>query len=50
LKRPVTASDGRLVAAVIELPQETWFYKMRGNAALVGREKKGFVEWVSSNR
>jgi len=42
------ASDGRIVAAVIEKPQETWFYKLRGNAGLVGAQKQAFVDWIAS--
>jgi hypothetical protein len=42
------ASDGRTVAAIVELPEETWFFKMRGNAKLVASEKQRFLDWVAS--
>jgi len=46
--QPATASDGRIVAAVIPQSAEVWFYKMRGNPVLVGREKEAFVRWVET--
>jgi hypothetical protein len=44
------AKDGRIVAAVVPTDGEMWFYKMRGNVELVGREKEGFLRWVSTAR
>jgi len=42
------ALDGRTLAAVIERPDEVWFYKLRGNPALVGRHKQAFLDWIAS--
>jgi hypothetical protein len=42
------ATDGRTVAAIVERPGETWFFKMRGNAELAGKEKQRFLDWVAS--
>jgi hypothetical protein len=44
------AKDGRIVAVIVPLAREMWFYKMRGNVDLVGREKEGFLRWVASAR
>lgn len=38
--------DGCLVALIVEKPQETWFFKMRGNRELVGTQKEAFFNWV----
>ena len=40
--------DGRLVALIVEKPQETWFFKMRGNSELVEAHKKPFFNWVGT--
>jgi hypothetical protein len=42
--------DGRIVAGIAVDQDKTAFYKMRGNAALVGKEKDNFLKWVSSTR
>jgi hypothetical protein len=39
--------DGRIVAAVVARSQETWIFKMRGNAALVGAHKQAFLDWAA---
>jgi hypothetical protein len=44
------AKDGRIVGVIVPLPNEIWFYKMRGNTALVEREKEGFLRWVATAR
>ena len=44
------AKDGRIVAVIIPRAREMWFYKLRGNAELVAREKEGFLRWVASAR
>ena len=44
------AKDGRIVGAIAADGTGTAFYKMRGNAALVGTEKQNFLKWVSSSR
>lgn len=42
--------DGRILAAIAADPSGTAFYKMRGNAELVGAEKANFLKWVHSSR
>jgi hypothetical protein len=44
------AKDGRIIGAIAADGTGTAFYKMRGNAALVGTEKQNFLNWVSSSR
>ena len=44
------AKDGRIVGAIAADENGTAFYKMRGNAALVGAEKENFLKWVSASR
>jgi hypothetical protein len=44
------AKDGRIIGATAADGTGTAFYKMRGNAALVGTEKQNFLKWVSSSR
>src|SRR5204863_2407354 len=41
--------DGRILAA-IAADEDTLFFKMRGNAALVGAEKDNFLKWIVSMR
>lgn len=40
--------DGRIVGAIVEKDGRAWFYKMRGNAELVGREKEHFLGWIQT--
>jgi hypothetical protein len=42
--------DGHIIAAIASDGDRTEFFKMRGNAALVGAEKANFLKWVSSVR
>ena len=42
--------DGRIIGAVASDETGTAFFKMRGNAALVGAEKENFLKWVSASR
>lgn len=42
--------DGRIVAAIVSDEGRTSFFKMRGNAALVGAEKENFLKWVGAMR
>jgi len=42
--------DGRIIGAIAADGTGTAFYKMRGNATLVGAEKQNFLNWVSSSR
>ena len=44
------AKDGRIVGAIAADVTGTAFYKMRGNAAVVGAEKDNFLKWVSALR
>lgn len=44
------AQDGRIMAVTLERDTEVWFYKMRGNHDVVGREKQAFLDWVASAR
>lgn len=44
------AKDGRIIGAIAADGTGTAFYKMRGNATLVGVEKQNFLNWVSSSR
>ncbi|MFL6520319.1 MAG: hypothetical protein ACJ8NS_08885 [Chthoniobacterales bacterium] len=44
------AKDGRIVGAIASDENGRAFYKMRGNAALVGTEKENFLKWVSASR
>jgi len=44
------AKDGRIVGAIASDEKGTAFYKMRGNAALIGAEKENFLKWVSASR
>ena len=42
------AKDGRIVAGIISGPDGSYFFKMRGNAALAETQKAAFIGWVSS--
>ena len=42
------SKDGKILAALATVKGETWFFKMRGNAALVTAEKAHFLDWVRS--
>src|SRR3954471_22543877 len=42
--------DGRIVGAIAAEENGTSFFKMRGNAALVGAEKENFIKWVRASR
>jgi hypothetical protein len=44
------AKDGRIIGAIASDENGTAFYKMRGNAALIGAEKENFLKWVSASR
>jgi hypothetical protein len=44
------AKDGRIIAAILAKGDETWFFKMRGNADLAAAQKDGFRRWVESVR
>lgn len=40
--------DGRIIAGILPLEEETWFFKMRGAPGLVGREKAAFLRWIAT--
>ena len=42
--------DGRIIGAIAADESGTAFFKMRGNAALVGAEKENFLKWVTTSR
>lgn len=42
--------DGRIIGAMATDESGTAFFKMRGNAALLGAEKENFLKWVSASR
>lgn len=42
--------DGRIIAGIASDERGTAFFKIRGNPALVGAQKAGFLKWVSSLR
>lgn len=42
--------DGRILGAIAAEESGTAFFKMRGNAALVGAEKENFIKWVRDSR
>jgi len=41
------AKDGRIVAGIVPNDGMVFFFKMRGNAELVGAQKDDFVKWMS---
>lgn len=40
--------DGRMLGAIIDHGRDGWFFRMRGNAALIAAQKDAFVSWVKS--
>lgn len=40
--------DGRIVAGIASVDGRTFFFKMRGNAALAEAQKAGFIEWIGT--
>ena len=44
------AKDGRIIAAIVSGDGMTLFFKMRGNAELVGAQKADFIQWVGTVR
>ncbi len=41
-------ADGRIIGAIAERDGRAWFFKMRGNDELLGREKENFIRWIAS--
>ncbi len=42
------AKDGRMIGAIADNADNAWFFKMRGNAALIATEKDNFIKWVQT--
>lgn len=42
------AKDGRIIAGIASVDGRTFFFKMRGNAALAESQKAGFIEWIGT--
>ncbi|MEI8386280.1 MAG: hypothetical protein WCG76_01665 [Verrucomicrobiota bacterium] len=42
------AKDGRIIAGIATTDGQSWFFKMRGNAALAGSQKEGFIQWIGT--
>ena len=40
--------DGRIIAGIVTVAGKSWFFKMRGNAALAESQKAGFIHWIGS--
>lgn len=40
--------NGRVIGAIVEREGRAWFFKMRGNVDLVGKEKENFIRWIAS--
>jgi len=44
------SKDGRIIGAIASDSDKVSFFKMRGNAELIGAEKVNFLKWVSAMR
>lgn len=42
------SKDGRMLGAIADRAGDAWFFKMRGNSALVAAEKAHFLEWITT--
>lgn len=42
------AKDGRIVAGILAGESGTFFFKMRGNAALTAAQKAAFIQWIGT--
>jgi hypothetical protein len=42
--------DGRIIAGIASSDGRTFFFKIRGNANLVGAQKDAFIKWIGSVR
>lgn len=40
------AKDGRILGGIASTSDKTYFFKMRGNAALVEAQKAAFIQWI----
>jgi len=45
---PESGQKIRLVAVVLPMPKETWFYKLMGHEPVVAREKESFLNFIRS--
>ena len=50
LTGPESAGGSRILAVMVPRGDMTWFFKMRGPADLVGREKAAFEAFIGSVR
>jgi hypothetical protein len=50
LTGPESAGASRILAVMVQRDGSTWFFKMRGPADLVGRQKNSFEAFVGSVR
>ncbi len=44
------AKEGRIIAGIVTTEGQSWFCKMRGNAALAESQKEAFIQWIGSLR
>jgi len=44
------SKDGRIVAGIASGDNKTYFFKMRGNAALAESQKEAFIQWIGTVR
>lgn len=44
------AKDGRIIAGIVTTDGKSWFFKMRGNAALAESQKESFIQWIRTVR
>jgi hypothetical protein len=44
------AADQRVLGAIVPAGGETWFFKLTGPAALLGREREAFLGFINSLR
>lgn len=47
-KSPKTGKEVRLLGVIWPQGEQTWFYKMMGDAAVAGREKDAFIKFIQS--
>jgi hypothetical protein len=44
----LTGTGERILGAIVPVGDRTWFFKFKGDAALVGKERDTFVKFVES--
>ena len=44
------SKDGRIIGAIISGADSTYFFKLRGNAALAAAQKAKFLQWITTVR